>query len=225
MVGLPVLCTNSSLFGLELLRSTRVWASLLQCVFQLPILSEGPTKASQGSHRWWTVLLGFNAGATFVEEIFQLCHRQVIDHECWRIFLIHHRMAYGVGLAGNSRVCVLPRRSPDPRVDHLDKFHLQSSSMADGSPVLGIDRFHYTHEHRCRKVPTQIRGVNPYNPHSRLFCHSPSVGSLGSASRCFRSLQNLPQYWELAYTRSLVHDRTHWVCLYIYGSVAFTICQ
>ena len=49
--------------------------------FQLPMFSEGPTKVSQGSHRWRTILLGLNAGTTFVEEIFQLCHRQVINHE------------------------------------------------------------------------------------------------------------------------------------------------
>ena len=49
--------------------------------FQLPIFSEGSTKACQGSHRWRTVLLGLNAGTTFVEEILQLCYRQVIDHE------------------------------------------------------------------------------------------------------------------------------------------------
>ena len=193
--------------------------------FQLPIFSEGSTKASQGSHRWRTVLLGLNAGTTFIEEIFQLCHRQVIDHERRRIFLIDLRMAYGVGLASNSRICLLPRRSPDPRVDHLDKFHLQSPSMAYGSTVLGVDRVHYIYEHRCRKVPTQVRGVNPHNPHSRLFCHSPSVGGLGSASRRFRSLQNLPQCRKLAYTRSLVHDRVYRVCLYIYGSVVFPICQ
>ena len=47
---------------------------------RLPIFSEGLTKAFQGSHRWRTVLLGLTAGTTFVEEIFQLCHRQVIDH-------------------------------------------------------------------------------------------------------------------------------------------------
>ena len=134
-------------------------------------------------------------------------------------------MAYGVGLAGDSCICVLPRRSPDPRVDHIDKCRLQSASMAYGSTVLGVNRVHYIHEHHCRKVPTQVRGVNTYNSHSRLLCHSPSVGGLGSASRCFRSLQNLPQYRKLAYTRSLVHDRVYWVCLYVYGSVVYSICQ
>ena len=189
--------------------------------FPPPIFSEGPTKASQGSHRWRTVLLGFNARTTFIEEIFQLRHRQVIDHERRRIFLINLRMAYGVGLAGNTRICVLSRRSPDPRVDHLDQFRLPCPSLAYGSTVLGLHRFHHIHEHRCRKVPTQVRGLNSYHPHSRLFCHSPSVGGLGSASRCFRGLQDLPQWGELAYTRSLVYDRVYWVCLHIYGSVVF----
>ena len=48
---------------------------------QLPIFSKGPTEASQGSHRWRTVLLGLNAGTTFIEEVLQLCHRQVIGHD------------------------------------------------------------------------------------------------------------------------------------------------
>lgn len=134
-------------------------------------------------------------------------------------------MAHRVGLAGNSRICVLSRRSPDPGVDHLDKFHLQSPSVAYGSTVLGVDRIHYSHEHHCRKVSTQVRRVNPYHPYSRLFCHSSSIGDLGFASRSFRSLQNFPQYRTLADTRSFVHDRAYWICLYIYRYVVFPVCQ
>ena len=41
--------------------------------------SEATTETNQGSYRRWTISLGRNAGATFVEEILQLCHWQVID--------------------------------------------------------------------------------------------------------------------------------------------------
>ena len=40
---------------------------------------EAGTKASQGPYRRRTVLLGLYAGPTLIEEVFQLCHRQVMD--------------------------------------------------------------------------------------------------------------------------------------------------
>ena len=70
--------------------------------------------------------------------------------------LIDLRVAYGVGLAGNSRIGVLSRRCPDPGVDHFDNACLQSSSMAYGSIVLGVHGIHHIHEHHRRKVPTPI---------------------------------------------------------------------
>ena len=42
-------------------------------------LSEAMTKTFQGPYRWRTILLGLNAGATFVEKVLQLCHWQVMD--------------------------------------------------------------------------------------------------------------------------------------------------
>lgn len=134
-------------------------------------------------------------------------------------------MAHGVGLAGNSRICVLPRRSPDPGVDHFDKAFLQSPSLAYGSTVLGVDGIHYNHEHRRWEISAQVRRINTDNPHPGLLCHSPAIGGPGVASECFRGLQNLPQHRRLAYTRSLVHDWPYWVRLHVYRYVAYPICQ
>ena len=133
-------------------------------------------------------------------------------------------MAHRVGLASNPRICVLPRRSPDSRVDHVDEFYLRPPPMADGTIVLGVDGIHYIHEYHRRKVPTQVRRINSYNPHSWLLCYSPSIGDLGVTSRRFRSLRNLPQHRELAYTRSFIHDRPYWVCLYFYRYVVYPVC-
>lgn len=52
---------------------------------QLPTVFEIGTKATQGSYRWRTVLLGLDAGSTLIEEIFQLCHRQVTDRTLMNI--------------------------------------------------------------------------------------------------------------------------------------------
>lgn len=61
-----------------------------------------------------------------------------------------------MGLAGNSRVCLLPGRSPDPGIDHLNKFFLRTSSMANGITVLGVDGIHYIHEYHYRKISTKV---------------------------------------------------------------------
>lgn len=166
-------------FLLVWIGTTSVYACLSELAsmcLQLPTVFEIGTKATQGSYRWRTVLLGLDAGSTLIEEIFQLCHR----------------MAHGVGLASNSGICVLPCRSSDPGVDHFDNACLHASSMAYGSTVLGVDGLHYSHEHHRRKVSAQVRRIHSYTPHSGLLCHSPSVDDLGVASRRFRGLQNLP---------------------------------
>ena len=124
--------------------------------FQPPLFSEALTNASQGSYRWRTVLLGLNAGSTFIEKVFQLCDWQVIKHQCYWTSLIDFRMAHRLGLAGNSRIRVLSCRGPDPGVNHPDQLHLHFPSMAYGSSVLGVNRVHYLYEHHCRKVPTQV---------------------------------------------------------------------
>ena len=133
-------------------------------------------------------------------------------------------MAHGMGLAGNSRICVLPRRSPDPGIDHIDEAFLHSPPMAYSFTVLGVDVIHYNHEHHRGKVSAQIRRIDSYNTHSGLLCYSPAVGDLRVASACFRSLQNLPQHRKLAYTRPLIYDRTYRICLYFYGYVCYPIC-
>ena len=138
--------------------------------------------------------------------------------------LINLRMAHGVGLAGDTRICILPGRSPDPRVDHVDEFWLRTPPMADGTPVLGVDGIHHIHEYHCREVSAQIRRINSYNTHSWLLCHSPPIGDLGVTSGCFRSLRNISQHRQLAYTRSFIHDRPHWVCLHFYRYVLYPVC-
>lgn len=128
-------------------------------------------------------------------------------------------MAHGMGLAGNTRICVLSCRSPDPGFDNLDTACVHSPSMAYGSTVLGVNGIYYNPEYRRRKIPTPIRRINSHNPHCGVFCHSPSVGDLGPTSGCFRGLQNFLEQWKLAYARSLFHDRTYWICLYFYRYV------
>lgn len=63
-------------------------------------------------------------------------------------------MAHGVGLAGNSCICVLSRRSPDPGLDHFDNARLYAPSLAYGSIVLGVDGIHHIHEYHRRKIST-----------------------------------------------------------------------
>ena len=130
-----------------------------------------------------------------------------------------------MGMAGNSCVCVLPRRSIDPGADHSDDTYLRSSSMAYGSSVLGLNDIYYIYQHHNWTIPTQVRRINSYNPHPRFLRYSPSFGNIGVTSGCFRSLQNLPGHKGLVYTRSFVHDRDDWVCLLFYGYVAFPFCQ
>lgn len=128
-------------------------------------------------------------------------------------------MAHGLGLASDSCVCVLPCRSPGPGVNRFDDAFLQSPSMAYGSALLGVNGFHYIHEHHRRKVSTSVRRIHSHTPHSGLLCHSASFGDLGVASGCFRGLQNLPKHWKLAHTRPLIYDRTDWVCICFYRCV------
>ena len=130
-----------------------------------------------------------------------------------------------MGMAGNSCVCVLPRRSIDPGADHSDDTYLRSSSMAYGSSVLGLNDIYYICQHYSWTIPTQVRRINSYNSYPRFLRYSPSLGNLGVPSGCFRSLQNLSEHKGLAYTRSFVHDRSGWVCLYFYRYVAFLFCQ
>lgn len=135
---------------------------------------------------------------------------------CW-IALTACRMAYGLGLAGDSGICILPRGSSDPRTNHFDNVCLQPSSMAYGFVVLGFHGIHNNHEYCRRKVPTQVRGINSHNPHSWFFCHSASISIVRSPPERIRGIHDLFKHWELAYSRSFVPDRTDWVSLHVHG--------
>ena len=133
-------------------------------------------------------------------------------------------MAHGVGVASNSCFGVLPCSGPNPRLDYFDKTFVHLPSVAYSPTFLGFHGVHYLHQYDRWKVSTQIRRIHPYNPHPRFFCHSSAISDFGVTSGSFRSFQKLPKHRQLAYARSLVHDRTHWICLYVYRYVAHTVC-
>ena len=98
----------------------------------------------------------------------------------WTPFLIIRRMAYRLGLAGHSRVCLLPRKYPNPRLDQIEQAYIRPQVMAYYVIILGVDGIHDLREH-CGKSSTQIRESCPHPSYRGLLRYPPPTGHLWAA--------------------------------------------
>ena len=90
-------------------------------------------------------------------------------------------MAYRVGLASHSRVCLLPRRYPNPRLDQVEQAYLRSQAMAYYVIILGVNDIHDLREH-CGKPAAQIREICPHASCCGLLRYPPPTGHLWATS-------------------------------------------